>query len=219
MSMISIINEAINRKLASTSFTTIIKGVVTDLNPLKIKINDRITIGLDFIEPKSLGINDDSPSPALPLIVGESVDMIRYNNGQRFYVLGKSVTPGSSSYLDLTDKPKLNTNNASSQAVNSSEEINGTIKLHKISKTGKYSDLVDAPNLATVATSGSYNDLSNKPTIPAEQVQSDWNITSTSSKAYIKNKPSLATVATSGNYSDLNGKPDILEFEVVDTWS
>ena len=106
MSMISIINEAINRKLASTSFTTIIKGVVIDLNPLKIKINDRITIGLDFIEPKSLGINDDSPSPALPLIVGESVDMIRYNNGQRFYVLGKSVTSGN--YNDLEGKPKIN---------------------------------------------------------------------------------------------------------------
>lgn len=44
-------------------------------------------------------------------------------------------------------------------------------------------------NLATVATSGSYNDLSNKPTIPAAQVQADWDVTDTTSKAYIKNKP------------------------------
>ena len=46
-------------------------------------------------------------------------------------------------------------------------------------------------DLATVATSGSYNDLSNKPTIPAAQVQSDWNETDSTSKAYIKNKPNI----------------------------
>jgi hypothetical protein len=44
-------------------------------------------------------------------------------------------------------------------------------------------------NLSTVATSGSYNDLSNKPTIPAAQVNSDWN--ATSGVAQIFNKPSI----------------------------
>lgn len=39
--------------------------------------------------------------------------------------------------------------------------------------------------------SGSYNDLSDKPTIPPEQVQSDWNQTNTSAKDYIKNKPTI----------------------------
>ena len=63
------------------------------------------------------------------------------------------------------------------------------------------------PTLATVATSGSYNDLSNKPTIPAAQVNSDWN--ATSGKAQILNKPTLATVATSGSYNDLSNKPTI----------
>lgn len=62
-------------------------------------------------------------------------------------------------------------------------------------------------NLATVATSGSYNDLSNKPTIPAAQVNSDWN--ASSGVAQILNKPSLATVATTGAYSDLSGTPTI----------
>lgn len=46
-------------------------------------------------------------------------------------------------------------------------------------------------NLATVATSGSYNDLSNKPTIPAAQVNSDWN--ASSGVAQILNKPSIPT--------------------------
>ena len=63
------------------------------------------------------------------------------------------------------------------------------------------------PTLATVATSGSYNDLTNKPTIPAAQVNSDWN--SSSGVSQILNKPTLATVATSGSYNDLSNKPTI----------
>lgn len=66
---------------------------------------------------------------------------------------------------------------------------------------------VQPGDLATVATTGSYTDLSNKPTIPAAQVNSDWN--ATSGKAQILNKPTLATVATSGSYNDLSNKPTI----------
>ena len=54
----------------------------------------------------------------------------------------------------------------------------------------------NSADLAEVATSGSYNDLSDKPTIPAAQVQSDWNEGDTTSKAYIKNKPTIPTVPT-----------------------
>ena len=46
-------------------------------------------------------------------------------------------------------------------------------------------------SLATVATSGSYSDLINKPTIPAAQVNADWN--ATSGVARILNKPSIPT--------------------------
>ena len=65
----------------------------------------------------------------------------------------------------------------------------------------------DVSGLATVATSGSYADLSSKPTIPAAQVNSDWN--ATSGTAQILNKPTLATVATSGAYSSLSGTPTL----------
>lgn len=65
----------------------------------------------------------------------------------------------------------------------------------------------ESADLATVATSGSYTDLSNKPTIPAAQVQSDWLEADSSAVDYIKNKPNLATVATSGSYTDLSNKP------------
>ena len=42
--------------------------------------------------------------------------------------------------------------------------------------------------MANVATSGNYNDLSNKPTIPAAQIQSDWTQTDSTKKDFIKNK-------------------------------
>jgi hypothetical protein len=53
------------------------------------------------------------------------------------------------------------------------------------------------PNLATVATSGDYNDLSNKPTIPAAQVNSDWS--ANSGVAQILNKPTVKPVLAGSN--------------------
>lgn len=52
--------------------------------------------------------------------------------------------------------------------------------------------------------SGNYNDLTNKPTIPAAQVQANWNETDTTSAAYIQNKPTIpaAQVQADWNQSD-----------------
>jgi hypothetical protein len=55
-------------------------------------------------------------------------------------------------------------------------------------------DITDFPALAAVATSGSYTDLSNKPTIPAPQVNADWN--ASSGMAQILNKPSIPQYGT-----------------------
>lgn len=55
----------------------------------------------------------------------------------------------------------------------------------------------NSADLAAVATSGSYNDLSNKPTIPAAQVNSDWN--ASSGVAQILNKPGITSTATQGS--------------------
>ena len=50
-------------------------------------------------------------------------------------------------------------------------------------------------NLATVATSGDYTDLSNTPTIPAAQVQADWNQSDSTAVDYIKNKPTIPSIS------------------------
>ena len=62
---------------------------------------------------------------------------------------------------------------------------------------------VQPGDLATVATSGSYNDLSNKPTIPAAQVNSDWN--ASSGVAQILNKPTIPTVGNAEIEIQKNG--------------
>lgn len=54
--------------------------------------------------------------------------------------------------------------------------------------------VADRSTLATVAFSGNYSDLSNKPTIPAAQVNADWN--ASSGVAAILNKPSIPVVPT-----------------------
>lgn len=54
--------------------------------------------------------------------------------------------------------------------------------------------VADRSTLASVATSGSYNDLSNKPTIPAAQVNADWD--AASGVAAILNKPTIPDLAT-----------------------
>jgi hypothetical protein len=65
----------------------------------------------------------------------------------------------------------------------------------------------DNGQLGAVAYSNDYNDLNNLPTIPAAQVNSDWN--AVSGVAEILNKPTLAAVATSGDYNDLINLPFI----------
>lgn len=128
----------------------------------------------------------------------------------------------SGSYNDLSNKPTIPTVNNATLTIqkngttvktftaNASSNVTANITVPtKTSDITNDSNFVASGDLATVATSGSYNDLSNKPTIPAAQVQSNWTQTTTTAVDYIKNKPTLATVATSGSYNDLSNKPTI----------
>ena len=113
------------------------------------------------------------------------------------YATSASLAPVATSgdYDDLTNKPDL------SDYVTDSE----------------LADYTPTASLAPVALSGDYDDLTNKPTIPAAQVNSDWN--ASSGVAQILNKPTLATVATSGDYDDLTNKPTIPAAQVNSDWN
>lgn len=106
--------------------------------------------------------------------------------------------------------------------------------------------LVHPSDLAPVATSGDYDDLTNKPTIPAAQVQSDWNEADNTDPSFIKNKPAIPSapgtlntdnetaqtvnaseplsgsvklhkVSKTGSYSDLLNKPTIPTVPTIST--
>lgn len=60
--------------------------------------------------------------------------------------------------------------------------------------------------------------IKNKPTIPAAQIQSDWNQTTTTSLDYIKNKPSIPDNLLSVNYEMSSDSNEDLALEVGDTY-
>ena len=132
----------------------------------------------------------------------------------------------SGSYNDLTDKPTIPTQvqadwNETDTTDPSYIQNKPTILTEWFGTQAEY-DLIDPKDPNTVyhieggaPVQSNWNEsdntslayIQNKPTIPAAQVNSDWN--ASSGVAQILNKPSLATVATSGNYSDLNGTPSL----------
>ena len=89
------------------------------------------------------------------------------------------------------------------------------------SSTTDYEDLSNKPSINNIALSGNktaadlgfanvamtaeYSDLLNTPSIPAAQVQTDWN--ATTGMGVLLNKPTLANIAISGEYSDLINAP------------
>jgi hypothetical protein len=89
------------------------------------------------------------------------------------------------------------------------------------------SGLTKTGNTISAVFSGSYTDLTNKPVIPAAQVQSDWN--ATTGLGVILNKPTLFSgsysdltnkpVLFSGSYSDLTNKPAIPAAQVQSDWN
>lgn len=102
----------------------------------------------------------------------------------------------SGSYNDLTNKPVIPSVNYPVMSVNS--------------KTGAVNITASDVGAIAIGSSIPYNTLTGVPTLPAAQVNSDWN--SNSGVNQILNKPSLF----SGTYSDLTGKPTLFSGSYTD---
>lgn len=92
---------------------------------------------------------------------------------------------GTSNFNQLTNRPSYD-----------NTTMTGSTSIPKVptktSELSNDSNFVTSGSLATVATTGAYSDLTGTPTIPAAQVNSDWN--ASSGVAEILNKPTIPTV-------------------------
>lgn len=152
------------------------------------------TIGGDIVS--GIAMTSGNPGDQIPVMMstGGVAQCVFLNTP----VQGDIAIPGAGGCSDV----------ASSQTVSNTADTIGVIS-QVIDSTHAYVTLRIArgdslqtstmPGLATVATTGSYADLLGKPTIPAPQVNSDWNAVSGISQ--ILNKPSLSsgTVTSFGN--------------------
>ena len=160
--------------------------------------------------------------PTIPAAQVQS-DWGQADNTQISYINSKPIlatVATSGSYNDLSNKPATSSGVAQSDWTQTDSTqasyINHKPSLATVSATGKYSDLVansGQPSSVTAASwtattaSGGVIPVTNKPTIPAAQVNSDWN--STSGVSQILNVPTFGAAAYSNSYSDLTGEPTI----------
>ena len=138
------INNMISPQLVSLKYDKTFRGKITkiiDAGVYEVQVN-----GNTYTLPYDGSLN-----------VGDIVKVKSpLNNFSDIYIeaIGGSGGSGTStSYNDLTNKPNLNTTASSSLSTSSSEIIKGTINLHRISKTGKYDDLVGKPDLDFIPNS------------------------------------------------------------------
>jgi len=146
--------------------------------------------------------NDLTGKPAIPTVPTNVSELVNDANYQTNTQVTSSInsalsgyTPSSGlatvattgSYDDLTNKPTI----PAGAVLYNTTGANTDGAMTQKATTDALSTKANAGDLATVATSGSYTDLTNKPTIPAAQIQSDWNQTTNTAKDYIKNKPTV----------------------------
>ena len=104
----------------------------------------------------------------------QTIKSLQLPNSADKYIFDASYLGGTaaSAYALKSEIPEgakiktLDTNNTTAQSTSSSESIggDGQIKLHKISKTGNYNDLLSKPNLDNYVNTDTFNTLSTKVT-------------------------------------------------------
>ena len=139
---------------------------------------------------------------------------------------------GVINYEETTNKPILNTDNDSSLEVTNNEMIVGTISLHRISKTGSYSDLKNTPIIPTI-TLNKLNTTSANFYAPTEiGTQGQYLVVGNNNVPVWQNLPTIPTIklnnantlspkfyapttgGTNGYYLKSNGENNIPTWEI-----
>ena len=156
---------------------------------------------------------------------GGTADSVNWEN-----VVGKptfATVATSGSYNDLADKPTIPAA-YTHPATHPASMITG---LSTVATSGSYADLTNKPTIPTVTndltnalksnydTAYTHSQSAHAPSNAEANVQADWNVTDTSSDAYIKNKPTIPSTdgLASTTYVDnrvagiVNSAPETLD--------
>jgi len=98
------------------------------------------------------------------------------------------------SYDALSNRPRINTTNTTAQITSGDETLTGLVNLHKVAKTGTYSDLIGTP------------------TIPSAPGTLNTNVSTaqaTASSESLSGTIKLHKVAKTGTYTDLLNRPTL----------
>lgn len=178
-----------------------------------------------LLDGKADIVNGKVPSSQLPSYVD---DVLEYSSTSAFPVEGesgkiyivqdtnKTYRWGGSAYVEISESLALGETASTAYAGDKGKENADAISAIKDGLTiDSFADVESAldgkantSSLAAVATSGSYNDLSNKPTIPAAQVNADWDAVSGVSQ--ILNKPTIPAAQVSSDWNASSGVAQIL---------
>lgn len=156
----------------SPTLSAYTKGMVLHWLPDVNGLGGSTTLNIDQLGAAAVTLQDGITNPGASDIAAGRMYELWYD-GNIFRVLTNNGSGGSGSITSVFGRT-------------------GAVVAH----TGDYS-ASQITGLAAVATSGSYNDLSNKPGIPAAQVNADWN--AGSGAAQILNKPAIPGVPSTSS--------------------
>lgn len=140
--------------VSQTSETITFNVYSNDIYPSTFNLTSQ-----SYVLSKALITPTSAPSDIEIVAIDNNNSQIMLELGDGLYVVDGQLkvsgggSGGTTNYQDLDNKPILNSNNTTSQTPNASETINGTINLHKVSKTGALADAIQDSTHRTVTDS------------------------------------------------------------------
>lgn len=139
--------------------------------------------------------------PVLPSNVSAFTNDANYQNASQVNTAIKAIVGAAPAALDTLQEiaAQLQSDESAASALTTLVSQKANISSLPSSATSAIAGLVllaagqTSNQLSNVATTGSYSDLTGQPTIPAAQIQSDWNQTNSLALDYIKNKPTISS--------------------------
>ena len=169
-----------NIKINGTDTTVYTHPTTTAVNAAAVKVGKdsagHVVIG-DALTKSDVGLGN---------VANKTITITNSSVSDGTNTFNKYVHPGSGTNPHGTTKSDVglgNVGNFKAVSTEASQGLSNTEKSNARANIGA----------GTSSFSGSYTDLTNKPTIPAAQIQSDWDQTTTTAKDYIKNKPTIIT--------------------------